>query len=543
MNENKFKHMKNIKVILFCLLVLFMNLGVDAQSENKPRLVVGIVLENFNPDYLMKYKSQFGVGGFSRLLNQGLVYKNSSYDYMYSQTGVDHASIYSGTNPSYHGIIAHSWYNRIERDAISNVYDKKVRAVGSDSVKGKVSPQKMLAHTIGDELKLTNACSRVFGLSMNPEAAVLSAGHMADGAFWFDEFSGKWATSSYYMDSLYNWIKDYNKKMSPEYYVNRGWFPLSDEEASISSTKIKHRFGLSNGFYYDLTKSKKKSGNYRMLKATPYANSMITDFAKELVVNENLGKDADVDLLSLSYSFMDYMGDDFSTDASEKIDMMYRLDKELGELFDFLDEQVGIDNILVFVTVSQAMTAKPEELGRHRLPGGYFNTFKAIALLKPYLNITYGVADWISSYDSQQIFLDRQLIERKGKNLKEMQDRISDFLIQFSGVYKVIPAYALLTNIFPFGIEGFMQKSFNQKRSGDILMSLEPGWVNEINDREDFLSKYSHIRNVPVIWFGGNIRKGFTNKKIGISDIVPTLADILHISVPQGCDGMILDVN
>jgi predicted AlkP superfamily pyrophosphatase or phosphodiesterase len=454
--------MNNIKVVLFCILVLFIHFSVAAQSENKPRLVVGIVLENFNPDYLIKYKTQFGEGGFSRLLNNGLVYRNSSYDYMYSQTGVDHASIYSGTNPSYHGIISHSWYDRMEGDAISNVFDKKVRAVGSDSIKGKVSPKKLLAHTIGDELKLTNACSRVFGVSMNPEAAVLSTGHMADGAFWLDELSGKWATSSYYMDSLYNWIKDYNKKVNPEYYVNRGWFPLSDEEANIASTKIKHRFGLSDGFYYDLSKSKKKSGSFRMLKATPYANSMITDFARELVINENLGKDADADLLSLSYSFMDYMGDEFSTNSAEKIDMMHRLDKELGKLFDFLDEQVGMENVLVFVTVSQAMVSKPEELKRYRLPGSYFNTFKAIALLKPYLNITYGVEDWISSYDSQQIFLDRQLIERKGKNLKEMQDRIADFLIQFSGIYKVIPSYALRTNIFPSGIESSMQKSFNQ---------------------------------------------------------------------------------
>jgi len=225
--------MNYIKITLFCVLVSLISFNVKAQSVNKPRLVVGIVLENFNPDYLIKYKTQFGDGGFSRLLNQGLIYRNSSYDYMYSQTGVDHASIYSGTNPSYHGIIAHSWYDRIEGDAIPNVYDKKERAVGSDSIKGMVSPKKMLAHTIGDELKLTNVCSRIFGLSMNSESAVLSSGHMADGAFWLDEISGKWSTSSYYMDSLYNWAKDYNKKVSPEYFVNRGWFPLSDEKANI----------------------------------------------------------------------------------------------------------------------------------------------------------------------------------------------------------------------------------------------------------------------------------------------------------------------
>lgn len=535
--------MSFLKAFFIGIVILVVNLGVNAQSESKPKLVVGIVLENFNPDYLLKYKGQFADGGFSRLINQGRVYRNSSYGYQYSQTGVDHASIYTGTNPSYHGIISHSWYDRIEKDALPNVYDKKERSAGLEGDKGKVSPRRLLARTIGDELKLVNACSRVFGVSMNAEASVLSSGHMADGAFWYDDNSGKWTTSSYYMDSLYNWVKDYNKTISPDYYVNRGWFPLNDEKANLSGAKMRHRFGLTNGFYHDLAKSKKKSGNYRLLKSTPYANTMITDFAKQIVINENLGRDADPDMLNLSYSFMDYRGDDFSTDSGEKMDMMYRLDLELEKLFSFLDEQVGMDNVLVFVTVSQAMTPKPEELKQNRLPGKYFNTFKAIALLKPYLNISFGTGDWVAGYDSQQIFLDRDLIEKKGLTLKAVQDKITEFLIQFTGVYKVIPSYALRTNAFDGGIGGAMQQSFNQKRSGDILLSLEPGWVNEVNDREDYLSKYSHRKTVPVLWLGSGIKQGVDKERVSYSDIAPTIADILDISTPQGCKGNILDMD
>lgn len=538
----KFKEMNFYKIIVVGLVILWSAFRLEAQNIDKPRLVVGIVLENFNPDYLVKYKGQFGEGGFGRLMKDGYVYKNASYMHQYSQTGVDHASIYSGTNPSYHGIISHSWYNRIEKDALPNVYDKNERSTTKDSKSGNISPRNLLARTMCDELKLSNVCSRVFGVSMNPEASVLSSGHMADGAFWFDENNGKWASSSYYMDSLYNWIKDYNKNVSPDYYINRGWFPLSDEKANLSGAKMRHRFGMANGFYHDLAKTKKKSGNYRLLKATPYANTMITDFAKAIIINENLGKDADPDMLNISYSFMDYLGNEYGTDSGEKLDMMYRLDIELEKLFSFLDSQVGMDNVLVFVTVSQAMTARPDELHRKKLPGKYFSTFKAIALLKPYLNIKYGEGDWISGYDSQQIFLDRELIENKGLNLKEMQDKITDFLIQFSGVNKVIPSYALRANGFATGVAGAMQKSFNQKRSGDILISLEPGWIHEVKDREDYLSLYSNRKKVPVIWMGNGIKQAVANDRVNVEDIVPTITNILDIPLTDGCQGKIMNI-
>ncbi len=532
--------MNSYKIIVVVLAVLATTLGLGAQDVKKPKLLIGIVLENFNPDYLVKYKKQFGEGGFTRLFDEGCVYKNARYTHQYSQTGVDHASIYSGTSPSYHGIISHAWYDRIEREVLPNVYDKNERSTNRGGDEGRISPRNLLARTICDELKLSNNCSRVFGISMNSEASVLSSGHMADGAFWYDENTATWTSSSYYMDSLYNWIKDYNYETTPDYYINRGWFPLDDEAENISGTRIRHKLGIKKGFYIDLAKIKKKTGSYRILKTTPYANTMITDFAKAIIINENLGKDDDTDILNISYSFMDYLNNDYTTDATEKLDFLLRLDVELEKLFAFIDYQIGMDDVLIFVTVSQAMVVGPNELKRKKLPGKCFSTFKSIALLQSYLNIKYGEGDWISSYDSQQIFLNRELIEKRGINIKEMQDKITDFLIQFSGVNKVIPSYALSTYGFSTVVAGAMQKSFNQKRSGDILISLEPGWTNEIKDREDYFALYSNRREVPVIWLGNGVKKTVINDKVTVNNIVPTISKILDIPLTTGCQGEIM---
>lgn len=505
-----------------------------SQNVKKPRLVLGIVLENFNPDYLEKYSSDFSKDGFRRLINNAAYYKNAFYPYMYSLTGADHASIFTGTLPAEHGIISHAWYNRFYKKAIDNIAPNSYSGSRED-IENHFSPKKLLAANLGDALKEYSICSRVFGIGMNAESAVISAGHRADAAYWFSRYKGEWRSSSYYMDSLYSWGKVFNNALNLKYLISRGWYPLNQELINSNYPS------LSKKFYHDLLSEKSRTGDFKVIKETPYANSLINDFAKELIINENLGSDNDVDLLNISYSFLGGKHVKCLTDEAEKIDALYRLDSDLEKLFVFLDAQIGRGNYLVMLTVSDAMIESPEELKNKRMPAGYFNSYKAIALLKSYLNIKFGSGDWILSYDSQQVYLNRLLIEDKNMNLRNVQDVVVAFLSEFEGIDKVIPAYALRFNNFAEGKEKRMHYSYNQKRSGDVMYSLVYAWTNSLNDREDYLAKYSYKRKVPLFFYGLDIKSKIIEQRVSILDIAPSLSSKMGLPIMEECTGKILD--
>lgn len=517
----------------FVVVVLMFLLGdVNAQDVQKPKLVVGIVLENFNPDYFYRYSSMFGEGGFSMLIENGVCFNNAAYPYLYSQTGVDQASIFSATSPSTHGIISHAWCDRFSKDVVSNVADKKAKELDVR----KYSPKKLLVNTVGDELKKVNPFSRVFSVAMNAESSILSAGHSADAAYWFDEVKGEWTSAEYYMDSLTNWTKEFNKHLNLSYILKRGWNPYNMEFPKENSG-----FRLSSNFFYNLNKEFNTNGDYRIIKASPYANSLITEFAKNLIINENLGYDNDSDILSISYSFLDYKNDSFSMYSDEKLDVLNRLDKDVASLFKFLDEQIGLDNVLVFVTVSQAMTPSPEELAKSNLPGRYFDSYRAIALLKSYLNIELGAGDWILSYDSQQIFLNRELIKQSNLKLRDVQDIVTDFVIQFTGVSNVVSAHSMNLGNCNGGIVELMRESYNAKRSGDVLISLSPAWVNKLSEKEDYYARYSYRNNVPLFWYRRGMSPAKSNRSVSLLDVVPSVMEILGLPKSQFMNGKALE--
>ena len=521
------------KCFIFIVLIVFSVVSYSQQVK-KPRIVVCVVLENFSVDYLSKYSDDFGDKGFNRLIGEGICYKNAYYPYMYSQTGVDHASINTGVMPSDHGIVAHEWYDRLLRKTFKGVSSDVYSSKQEDRYRN-YSPKKLLANTLGDELKKNSSCSRVFSVSMNAESSIFSAGHMADAAYWFNHEKGEWCTSSYYIDLLNNWTKEYNKHLSLDYYVNRGWHSVSADYSDYKNVS-----GVSNNFFCDLHKDKERAGNYKVLKASPYANVLVSEFVRNLIINENLGKDNDVDLLNISYSFLDYKCNKYKSNSEEKLDVLYRLDKELGDLLEFLDEQVGKGNYLVSMTVSQPMMPLPDELNKQKLPGGYFSSFKAVSLLKSYLNIKYGQADWISSYDSQQIYLNRELIDSKKLDLKEIQDQVVDFLIQFSGIHKAIPSYLLSSGQYVEGFGLFMCRSYSQKRSGDVMYMLNPGWINTLSNREDYFANYSSERTVPLVFYGLDITPKKVYDKVSILDIMPSLSVKMGIPIRNNDVGNIL---
>ncbi len=531
---------KRFGTLLFAVLLFTVQFSI-AQStrkipSEKPKLVVGIVVDHLRADYFFRYSNLLGDGGFKRLMNQGTYCKNTKFSYLYSQTGPDHASIFTGTPPAFHGIISNGWYNRLSGELELAKEDKETKFVGIESKEKGSSPKKMLASTLGDELKLFNSRSRVIGVALNCESAMFSAGHAADGAYWMDDLSGKFITSSYYQDTLYNWVKVFNEKKFADFYLNRVWTAFDGGNEASVSDKLRGKVGLNNGFFYDLNKEKKDHG-YKAIKTTPFGNMLVKDFAISAIINENLGKDDAADFLSVTFSCLDEKHRELSPFAPEMLDNFIRLDQELEHFLSFLDEQIGMENVLVFVTADQSANYTPENLRKQNIPNGYFSSYNAISLLKSYFNILYGNGEWILGYDSQQVYLNHQLIEDSKMSITDLQVKAVDFLIQFSGVATTTTANSLVKSNYSHGILQKVQRSFNQKRSGDVMLTLEPGWMHKIKDERDQIAQYSYTNQVPLFWYGWKIKRSTISRSIGIEDIVPTISNFLNISIPSGCDG------
>jgi len=511
------------------LILLLSGIGAGA-TENKPKLLVGIVVNHFYPEWLEWYKKDLSEGGFKRLITQGAALE-MDYRYMYSQTGVDHASIYTGLFPSEHGIVSHVWYDRLRKRRQGAVESSSYQEIGVrrlDSLKS-CGPDYLQAITLGSAMKMYNAFSKVYGVAMNAEDAVLSAGCGADMALWFCEKTGKWISSTYYREQLPSWLTTYNEQIESDFLVNKGWMSLANE---LSKSRVKSKYG-EDDFYYDIARAKKNYNTYRVLKATPHANRLVRYVAEKLIEGEQLGKDNDPDLLALNFSCLDYMYRDFTVDSKEGKDLFLRLDWELEILLNYLDMKVGKGNYSVFLTFSETRELTPQDLEKVKVNSHYFSIFKAVALLKSYLGLLYGAGDWIVDYDQGQIYLNRPLIEKSKLDLKEIQDRVADFLIEFEGVAKAITAYSLTHMAYSSGTNQLIQNAFSHKRSGDVLFSLNPMWISELKEMEDMYFRHSKRSVVPLYIYGCRVYSAVDQVKYcNVVDLLPMLSKMLEIPCP-----------
>lgn len=506
---------------------LLLSVGLFA-AENKSRLVVGITVSHFYPEWLMIYENDLSEGGFKRLFSQGKKIM-ADYHYLYSQTGADQATIYTGLLPSEHGIVAHQWYDRLRNRRQDNVSDSETVLLGEEGT--GLAPDGLQSMTLGCVMKMNNAFSKVYSVGVNGEEAVLSGGSCANLALWLSEHTGKWVSSGYYADSLPGWLSEYNTRTGSDFFIRRGWMSLNDEGGNLLAMRLKSRVGLGSGFYYDLAQAKRKYDTYRILKATPYVNTLVTDLAVELMKHEHLGVDNDPDLLALNFSCLDYMNRDFGVYDREFQDVVMRLDLEVERLLTELDQSVGAGNYTVFLTFSEARELLPEELGKMRLPSGYFSIFKAVALLKSFLNLIYGEGDWVLDYDATQIYLDRTLIDQKGISLKDIQDKVADFLIEFEGVSRVVTAHSLAHGGAPEGMDALCRNAYSQKRSGDVLFVLQPTWIPALKDREDNYARHSKRNKVPLYLYGAGIPEKMP-EECRMTSLLPWLCNLLHLPVP-----------
>ncbi len=511
----------------------------------KPRLIIGIVISQMRYDYIYRYWNKFEENGFKKLITRGTFCKNTSFNYLLSQEGVGHSTIATGTLPANHGIVSKEWYLNLQDKIEQNVEDDKHSTIGGNSEAGKYSPKNLLCTTYPDELRMSNNLqSKVFGISLDAAPAILSSGHTANMAYWLDTKSGNWVTSTYYADSLPAWVNDFNNKRFPDTYLEREWntlLPLNEYTESLPDDN-KYETGIKGRtvFPYNLPKivnTKNRKTDYSILKSTPFGNSLVKDFAISVIVNENLGKDEYTDIITVSFTATENIGNLFGPNSVEVEDVFLRLDREIAHFLNFIDLNIGKENVLVYLTSDHGVAPIPDYLTDHKIPAGYFNQNGAISLLKSALDNVYGKGDWIKAYHSQQIYLNRILIEDAKIPLNEFQNYTAQFILQFSGVANTVTSTTLQTTDFTSGIFKKIQNGFNQKRSGDVIINLKAGWIEKGDGLSNHNSSYAYDSRIPLIWYGWKIGRGTVLRAVDIIDIAPTISTFLNITYPNACTG------
>lgn len=513
--------------------------------SEKPRLIVQIVVSQMRFDYLNRYWEKFGNNGFKLLVNEGTYCQNAHYNYLLTQAYPGIATISTGANPSVHGIISDKWFNRITGNEVDAVADEKVNTVGGSFFSGKYSARNLVTSTFGDELRLSNGRSKVVSIALDAGSAILQGGHSANGMYWFDTEKGIWVSSSYYTESLPAWVDTFNTKGFAKIYTEREWKalqPLSSyEEADTLSVKSAERKktlaeklkGMVDGI---IGKPQPKT-NFKALLENPYGNLLTKDLAIAAVVGENLGSDEYPDLLCITFSANRYIGQKFGPHSIEMEDTYLRLDREIAHFLEFINSSVGKQNCLVVLTSDQGVASTPDFLEKSKIPGGYFDPKKAMILLGSYLNALYRQGNWITGYHDKQIYLNRKLIEDSNLNLAEFQQKVADFMLEFSGVANSTTAHNLQNGNFANGIMVKFQNSFNQRRSGDVIINLEPGWVERNGNVTSANSPYDYDTHVPLIFYGWKAKRKPVLTPVYINDIAPTLSVLLGITWPNGATG------
>jgi len=535
--------MKNIFTVYFFTQffgIAWMSGGYSAHAQ--PKLVVGIVVDQMRYDYIQKYWNKFGDDGFKRLVNEGFSCNNTHYNYVPTLTGPGHASIFTGSTPSVHGIISNKWADKHTGKGINCVRDKSVSSVGGDSVAGQMSPRNLLSSTIGEGLKKKNGnLSRVIGIALKDRGAILPAGHNADAAYWYDDSNGNWITSTYYMKELPVWVTNFNQKQLAKKYLSQQWTTLLPLEKYVESdadnNECEELFEGKSApvFPYDLPSLMKSNGELELIRTTPFGNSLTKDFALETIQNENLGKREGTDFISVSFSSTDNIGHQFGPQSVEVEDCYLRFDKDIADFLKFLDQWVDKKNVLVFLTADHGAGEAVQCLLKKNMPAGTLEAKTVADSLNRFFMRAYRDSLVLKVSDFA-VYLDKKKIAEKKLSLEEIQQKAVSCLLKINGIADAVAAVDIQGNVFQDPIRSKVKAGFNPERGGDVVFVLKRGWLEGYSRGTSHGSPYAHDTHVPLIWWGYSIIHGMSEEPLSITQIAPTISSILKIPAPTGCE-------
>jgi len=512
----------------------------------RPKLVVGIVVDQMRYDFLYRYWDKYGEGGIKKLVRQGFNFKNAQYGYVPTYTGPGHASIYTGSVPAINGIIGNYWYNRNTGESVYCVEDKSVQTVGSSSKAGQMSPANLLTTTVTDELRLaTNKGAKTIGIALKDRGAILPAGHLASGAYWFDSESGNWITSTYYRTDLPAWVQEFNNRKYPDQYLSQPWntlLPIAQYTESTADDMPWEEVLPGEQkpvFPHNIPAIRQK--DYELLRSIPGGNTLTKDFALAALRGEQMGKDEITDILAVSFSTTDYVGHAFGPNSIEVEDVYLRLDRDLEDLISQLEKEVGKENLLIFLTADHGAAHVPAYLRSEKVPAGVAMSNIVRDSVEQLLDKTYGKADWVERYTNQQLYLNRKVIDNRKLSRVAVQEKVADYVLRFEGVARAVAAEHLQCSDWSSGVMAKLESGYNVQRSGDVLVLLQPGWFEGWEGKQPKGTTHGSYSNydthVPLLWYGWQVQPGESAAEVQVADIAPTIASWLYIQEGNGTVG------
>ncbi len=553
--ENYFDMMEKLFLQAGLLFIFSINAAAQAVPEKvlianngieRPRLVVGLVIDQMRWDYLYRYYSRYGNGGFKRLLKEGFSFENTFIPYTPTVTSAGHSSLYSGSVPAIHGIVNNDW---VERESGEDMYctaDKTVNTVGSFSKQGQMSPRNLLVTTIGDELRLaTNFKSRVFGIAIKDRGGILAAGHSANASYWYDDSTGNWITSSYYMNELPVWVRGFNESRKVDSMMMIDWNPLYDlstyEQSTRDNSGFERTFAHETNTVFPHKYRSVIGKNYFPFRESVYGNTFTLDFSTTLLKKEKLGKSGQTDMLCVSLSSTDYIGHKYGPNSIEVEDMYLRLDKDIENFLNQLDAEVGAGNYLLFLSADHGVPQAPGFMTANNLAAG--NLVKAD--LKNELNQfcldKFAVKDLVKAIHEYQVYFNNQIIQSSGLDKELIKEAIILYLLQNPAVTNAFDYAAIDKVILPKQLKEKFANGYYYKRSGDIQFILKPQYTDKYSIGTEHGTMYAYDTHIPLIWYGWKIKPGTAYREVSMTDVAPTISSLLKIQMPNGSIGQVLE--
>ncbi|MEZ5046826.1 MAG: alkaline phosphatase PafA [Chitinophagaceae bacterium] len=533
-----------MKSKFFLFLILTLQTGVSfskVKKTNKPKLIIGLVVDQMRADFLTRFAYQYGADGFLKLMQQGHVCSHAMINYLPSYTAPGHTCIYTGTVPAIHGIASNDWFQKETLKPMYCTYDPSVHNIGGTRRAGTMSPRNLWTTTITDELRLaSNFKSKVIAISVKDRASILPGGHTANAAYWMDDSMGVFMSSNFYAQQLPAWVDSFNRQDYAGAYMAKNWDLVYPKEKYLQSTADNNTYEgkfpneVGTAFPHQLATLRRAD-----IKKTPYGNDMVFDFAKATIENEHLGQDSETDFLALSFSSTDYVGHMYGPNSLEIEDTYVRFDKRLASFMQYLDETIGPDEYTLFLTADHGVAHNPSFLQDQKIPAGFFVDSVYKKKLNEQLKKQFNIQDAIFSISENYIWLHDSLIKNKQLNRQEIINEIIQECSSWPEVHFALDMKNIQAAVLPSQIKEMAIHGFVQNRSGDILLLLKPGWIDAYALTGTTHGTWNpYDTHIPLIWYGKGIQTGETIRQVHMTDIAATIASLLQIQMPNGCIGV-----
>jgi predicted AlkP superfamily pyrophosphatase or phosphodiesterase len=528
----------------FLLFTFYFFTAAAFAQASKPKLVVGLVIDQMRWDYMYRFNALYGERGFKRLLKEGFSAENTFVPYVPTYTAVGHTCIYTGSVPAISGIVGNNWFDKTTGKNVYCTDDSTVSTVGNNGKAGRMSPDNLWVTTVTDELKLSNNFkSKVIGIALKDRGAILPAGHSANAAYWYD--AGKWITSTHYMNTLPTWVEQFNGKDVAGKYMSKDWttlLPMSSYNMSTADdepyeTAIRGEKTVTFPHKLSLIPDSIK---YESFRTTPFANTFTFDFAKTAIENESLGKNTVTDFLAVSISSTDYVGHAFGPNSVEIEDTYLRLDKDIADFLLYLDTRLGKGNYTLFLSADHAVAHIPAFLAAHKMPGGNFEDGDIKKELNQMIETDFGVSNIVQSLQNYQVYLNTTELERQGKDVAAVKKAIIKALQAKPFIITAYETDKLAVVVLPEPQKTMLANGYNNKRSGDIQFTLKPGYFDGGVKGTTHGLWNPYDAHIPCVFFGWGVKPGKTNRETYMTDIAPTIAAMLHIQMPNGSVGKVI---